>query len=50
MDVIAKLRELRNEIESLYDSGLASTQEYHRNRAIVMVEEIENALDCKDGE
>ena len=50
MDILAKLKELRDEIDGLYEATLASSQEYHRNRAIVMVEEIENAIDCQDGE
>jgi len=50
MDILAKLKELRDEIDGLYEATLASSQEYHHSRCVKMIDEIENAIDCQDGE
>jgi len=45
MDILAKLKELRYEIDGLYEATLASSQEYHHNRIRKMLDEFERTLD-----
>jgi chorismate mutase len=48
MDILAKLKELRDEIDGLYEATLASSQEYHHNRIRKMLDELESELNDRN--
>jgi hypothetical protein len=48
MDILAKLKELRDEIDGLYEATLASSQEYHHSRCVKMIDELESELNDRN--